>query len=108
MVGGAYCPLSSNDPPLRLQALANQTHSRLVMINSATRTIFAVEVATLNIDTGLSVDGTFLGINLHQLSNVSVKPENIAFVIFTSGSTGIPKAVCMTSVSLFIYPNTFY
>jgi acyl-coenzyme A synthetase/AMP-(fatty) acid ligase len=32
-------------------------------------------------------------LNVNQLSNVLVSPNNIAYTIFTSGSTGTPKAV---------------
>ena len=108
MVGGAYCPLSSQDPPQRLQALFNQTQSRLIVIHSATHAIFGPDVTTLDIDTAMSVDEISFDINLDQLSIIPVTPENIVFVIFTSGSTGIPKAVRMLYVFLCIYPNMFW
>jgi non-ribosomal peptide synthetase component F len=107
MIGGAYCPLSSKDPPQRLQALVNQTESLLVMVDATTYALFEVDVVTLDVDAAISIDATSININLHQLSTIPVTPENIAFVIFTSGSTGIPKAVCMIPVFLFIYANTF-
>jgi non-ribosomal peptide synthetase component F len=107
MAGGVYCPLSSKDPPQRLQALVNQTQSRLVMIDATTHALFAVDVVTLDVDAAINIDANFIDINLHQLSTIPVTPENIVFVIFTSGSTGIPKAVRMISVTLFIYANMF-
>ncbi|CAF1545801.1 unnamed protein product, partial [Adineta steineri] len=93
MVGGVYCPLSPQDPPQRLQALLNQTHSRLVMVHFFTNSIFEINVVRLNIDTAITITDIYVDINLHKLSKVSVTPEHIVFTIFTSGSTGIPKAV---------------
>ena len=98
MAGGAYCPFSSLDPPQRRQTLVNQTHSHLVLVHSTTHANVGVNVATLDIDAVINSDEVFAGIKLNPLLNVSVTPENIAFVIFTSGSTGVPKAV-----RLFIY-----
>ncbi|CAF1557852.1 unnamed protein product, partial [Adineta steineri] len=93
MVGSAYCPLSLRDPPQRLQALVNQTQSRLVLVHASTPTVFSPDSLTLNIDGIICLEERFSEINLNKLSNVPVTPENAVFVIFTSGSTGIPKAV---------------
>ncbi|CAF4104700.1 unnamed protein product [Adineta steineri] len=93
MVGGVYCPLSPQDPPQRLQALLNQTHSRLVMVHFFTDPIFEIDVFRLNIDTAITITDIYVDINLHKLSKISATPEHIVFTIFTSGSTGIPKAV---------------
>ncbi|CAF4666490.1 unnamed protein product [Rotaria socialis] len=90
--GGAYCPLSSLDPTQRRQTLVNQTHSHLVLVHSNTHANVGVNVSTLDIDAAINSDEVFAGIKLNSLLNVSVTPENIAFVIFTSGSTGVPKA----------------
>ncbi|CAF4019986.1 unnamed protein product, partial [Adineta steineri] len=93
MVGSAYCPLSLRDPPQRLQALVNQTESRLILVHASTPAIFSPDNLTLNIDCIICVEERFSKIHLNELSNVPVTPESIVFVIFTSGSTGIPKAV---------------
>ncbi|CAF1577605.1 unnamed protein product, partial [Adineta steineri] len=92
-VGCAYCPLSSRDPSQRLQALVNQTQSRLVLVHGITSAVFSPDNLTLNIDCIIRLEERFSEINLNKLSNVPVTPETVAFVIFTSGSTGIPKAV---------------
>jgi len=107
MVGGAYCPVSPKDPPQRLQTLVNQTGSRLVMVDATTHALFRIDDVTLDVDAAISIDATFVDINLDQLSSIPVTPENIVFVIFTSGSTGIPKAVRVILISLFIYTKTF-
>ena len=103
MAGAVYCPLSPRDPQQRLQALIEQTHSRLVLLHAMTLDKFkdADHVAStfIDIDLVLSWDDSKLSlineIDLDRLSSVSVNPESIACVIFTSGSTGTPKAVSM-------------
>ncbi|CAF1073106.1 unnamed protein product [Adineta steineri] len=93
MVGSAYCPLSLRDPPQRLQALVDQTQSRLVLVHASTLTVFSPDSLTLDIDGIICFEERFTEIDLNKLSNVPVTSESTVFVIFTSGSTGIPKAV---------------
>ena len=93
MVGGAYCPLSSRDPLLRLSALVHQVRSRLVLVHPATRAIFGGDVTTVDIDTTINGDKARTESAFGQLSDIHVTLENIAIIIFTSGSTGVPKAV---------------
>ncbi|CAF3976158.1 unnamed protein product, partial [Adineta steineri] len=93
MVGGAYCPLSSQDPSQRLQILVKETQSHLVLVHSSTRILFGIDIVTLNIDTIINNEANCTSIHLTQMSDVLITSENILFVIFTSGSTGIPKAV---------------
>ncbi|CAF4441659.1 unnamed protein product [Adineta steineri] len=108
MVGSAYCPLSLRDPPQRLQTLANQTHSRLVLVHAVTAAVFRPDNLTLNIDCVIRLEERFSEINLNELSNVPVTTESVAFVIFTSGSTGIPKAVYIITVSFDVLSNAFF
>ncbi|CAF4061678.1 unnamed protein product, partial [Adineta steineri] len=93
IVGGVYCPLSPQDPAERLQALLNQTHSRLVMVDFSINSIFEIDIVRLNIDTAIAITDIHVDINLHKFSKVSVTTGYIVFTIFTSGSTGTPKAV---------------
>ncbi|CAF3947469.1 unnamed protein product, partial [Adineta steineri] len=93
MVGSAYCPLSLRDPPQRLQALVNQTQSRLVLVHGSTPAVLSPDNLTLNIDSVIRFEERSSAINLNELSNIAVTLESFVFVIFTSGSTGIPKAV---------------
>ncbi len=93
IVGGVYCPLSPRDPQPRLDALLQQTQSRLVLIHHLTKTMFENRVISLDVDLIL-IDGNLeYDIDVNRLSNIIVTPVNIAYIIFTSGSTGIPKAV---------------
>ncbi|CAF1193790.1 unnamed protein product [Adineta steineri] len=93
MAGGAYCPLSSQDPSQRLQILVKETQSNLVLVDSSTRILFEIDIVTLNIETIINNEANSTSIQLNQMSDVPIASENILFVIFTSGSTGIPKAV---------------
>jgi non-ribosomal peptide synthetase component F len=93
MVGGVYCPLSPRDPQHRLHTLIQQTHSRLVLVHYFTKPMFNEDIVTLDINSMINVDNVFSNVNLTQLYDVEMTPDNIAYIIFTSGSTGTPKAV---------------
>ncbi|CAF3720968.1 unnamed protein product [Adineta steineri] len=92
MAGSVYCPLSPRDPQHRLYALTEQTQSPLVLVHWLTRKQFDDYIPTFDISSAMvnkDVDGS---VDMDQLSNVIVRPDNIAYIIFTSGSTGAPKA----------------
>src|SRR5438105_5012095 len=93
MSGGVYCPLSPRDPQHRLHSLLEQTQSRLVLTHHLTKTKFNVNIILVDIDLVFINFDIMRNIELNQLSNIIVTPENIAYIIFTSGSTGVPKAV---------------
>ncbi|CAF4417263.1 unnamed protein product, partial [Adineta steineri] len=89
MAGGVYCPLSPRDPQHRLHTLVQQTSCRLVLIHWLTKNMFNDDITTFDISSIL-VNNSI--VDTDQLSNTTVRADNIAYVIFTSGSTGIPKA----------------
>ena len=93
MTGGVYCPLSSRDPLQRLQTLVQQVQSRLVLVYSLTKTKFADDILSINVDSIMISGNVNNDIDHYILSNIVITPESIAYIIFTSGSTGIPKAV---------------
>ncbi|CAF1451442.1 unnamed protein product, partial [Adineta steineri] len=93
MAGGVYCPLSPRDPQHRLQALTQQTQSRLVLVHYLTKTKFNHNIVSSNIDSILPVYNMERNIDIDQLSNITVTLDDLAYIIFTSGSTGVPKAV---------------
>jgi non-ribosomal peptide synthetase component F len=93
MAGGVYCPLSPQDPQYRLHTLIQQTQSHLVLVHSLTQTKFDDIIISVDIDSIVSSKDVGNDIDVNQLSNVIIIPDNIAYIIFTSGTTGIPKAV---------------
>ncbi|MFH9349832.1 amino acid adenylation domain-containing protein [Kitasatospora sp. NPDC017646] len=85
--GGAYLPLSPEDPPGRL--------SRLAQLSGASHVLTTAELAGAFAPTGLpvlAVDTLVVGA-LPVPEPARVAPDDLAYVIYTSGSTGEPKAV---------------
>jgi non-ribosomal peptide synthetase component F len=104
MAGGVYCPLSPRDPQHRLYSLVKQIQSRLVLVHWLTETKFQNDVISIDIDSVLiNNNDVESDVEIDQLSDIVISPENIAYIIFTSGSTGTPKAVCCNS----FHPSSF-
>ena len=93
MTGGIYCPLSPRDPPYRLNALVQQTQSRLVLVHWPTRTKVNDNNISLYLDSVLTDTDVECELDVDRLSSVLVTSNDISYTIFTSGSTGTPKAV---------------
>jgi non-ribosomal peptide synthetase component F len=93
MIGGVYCPLSPRDPQHRLNALVQQTQSRLVLVHCLTKNKFNDDILSIDVDSIISKNDIDINVDADPLSRVVVTPDNIAYIIFTSGSTGTPKAV---------------
>ena len=93
MIGAVYCPLSPRDPHHRLHSLLQQTQTRLLLLHSQTKSKFDDEIISLDIDSLFNNKYLTNHTNVDRLSNVTITPNNIAYIIFTSGSTGVPKAV---------------
>jgi non-ribosomal peptide synthetase component F len=104
MAGSVYCPLSPRDPQHRLYSLLQQTQSRLVLVHWLTKAKFQNDIISIDIDSVLiNNNDVESDVEIDQLSDIVVSPENIAYIIFTSGSTGTPKAVCCNS----FHPSSF-
>ncbi|CAF4035172.1 unnamed protein product, partial [Adineta steineri] len=93
MAGGVYCPLSPRDPQHRLHTLIEQTQARLVLVHWLSKKQVDDDITTFDISSTLVNHDMCIVVDVNQLSNVTITPENIAYIIFTSGSTGIPKAI---------------
>jgi len=86
--GGAYLPLSPEDPPGRL--------SRLVRLSGATQVLTTAGLAGAFADAGvpvLAVDDAAAASAFEVPEPAGVAPLDLAYVIHTSGSTGEPEAV---------------
>ncbi|CAF1668429.1 unnamed protein product, partial [Adineta ricciae] len=96
--GAAYCALSPDDPPTRLDALVTQVGAEVVLVHSKTHAKFDGMFHGHLIDVGLIDSCTDYSTNIgtdHSL-HCDSSPDSLAYVVFTSGSTGTPKAVPIT------------
>ncbi|CAF5004571.1 unnamed protein product, partial [Rotaria sp. Silwood1] len=93
MVGGAYCPLSPENPDQRLLMLLKQTRCRLVLVHFMTQDRFSGDIITVDIDAIINNDDIVSSSDSDRLLCSMVTSDCIAAIVFTSGSTGIPKAV---------------
>ncbi|MEY9943595.1 amino acid adenylation domain-containing protein [Kitasatospora sp. GAS1066B] len=84
--GGAYLPLSPEDPPGRLAKLARLSGATHVLTTTELAEAFAGSVVPV-----LAVDT--LTAPAEAAEPAPVGPDDLAYVIYTSGSTGEPKAV---------------
>nr|WP_281355894.1 non-ribosomal peptide synthase/polyketide synthase [Pseudomonas atagonensis] len=89
--GGAYVPLDPAYPTERLVYMLKDSAPVAVLVQTATRSLFAGTDAVL-----IDVDRC----NWHDepdsdLQIAGLNPSNLAYMIYTSGSTGTPKGVML-------------
>ncbi|WP_394620024.1 amino acid adenylation domain-containing protein [Lentzea sp. JNUCC 0626] len=85
--GGAYVPLDARAPDERMRTVLAEAGVSVLVIDETWRTVG-----------GRVHDGHLLVVGAEQREtsaalDVTVDPENLAYVVFTSGSTGVPKGV---------------
>ena len=85
--GGAYLPLSPEDPPERIAYIVADARVRIVLVHGATASKAPAGVPVINLEephiyAGLATNPALVN-----------RPEDLAYVIYTSGSTGKPKGV---------------
>jgi amino acid adenylation domain-containing protein/non-ribosomal peptide synthase protein (TIGR01720 family) len=94
--GAAYLPMDLNYPQQRLSFMLQDTkpiltiadkssHPRIAELTASTKRLISLEEL-------MSKDGE----DLNEDIQVSISPDNLAYLIYTSGSTGIPKGVAIT------------
>jgi amino acid adenylation domain-containing protein len=85
--GGAYLPLSPEDPPERINYIVADAGARVVLVHGATALKAPANVPAID----LEKPDVYAG----PTSNLAVvnRPDDLAYVIYTSGSTGKPKGV---------------
>ncbi|CAM3907686.1 Dimodular nonribosomal peptide synthase [Vibrio aerogenes CECT 7868] len=92
--GGGYIPLDPAYPSERLQFILSDAQPDVLLsddtVNWRERPEAIADLQWLNVKTD-----AFLWAQLpsDNLSQIRVKPENLAYIIYTSGSTGTPKGV---------------
>src|SRR6266480_7637963 len=92
--GGAYLPISPDNPPDRSDYLLKDGGVKVLLVQNktASRVIFGGLIINLDdpdIDSGSTTNPAILN-----------KPQDLAYVIYTSGSTGKPKGVMIEHRSL--------
>lgn len=94
--GAAYLPLDPDFPRDRISNICKQSDARL-MVSRSGKT--AADLPLDNIDLDLFVYDNYALENL----NLTIDPDDNAYVIFTSGTTGSPKGVTISHKNLVNY-----
>jgi D-alanine--poly(phosphoribitol) ligase subunit 1 len=92
--GGAYLPVSPDNPPGRTDYMLKDGGVRILLVHGRTAGRFAFRGLTINLDDSDSYRGSTAN------PIILNKPQDLAYVIYTSGSTGKPKGVMIEHRSL--------
>ena len=93
--GAAYVPLDPAYPAHRLQMMAEDAQPKLILTDAGR----AAHLGKLTSEV-LVVDGrTFDGQSVES-PDVSIEPDDVAYIIYTSGSTGRPKGATVTHANI--------
>ena len=92
--GGAYLPVSPDNPPDRIAYLLKDGGVNILLVHQQTANRVAFAGLTINLDD----PDVYCG----STANPAIlnKPHDLAYVIYTSGSTGKPKGVMIEHRSL--------
>jgi amino acid adenylation domain-containing protein len=92
--GGAYLPISPDNPPERIAYLLKDGGVRILLTQQKTASRVAFAGLTINLDDPDVYRGS--------TANPAIRntPQDLAYVIYTSGSTGKPKGVMIEHRSL--------
>jgi amino acid adenylation domain-containing protein len=88
--GGAFIPLDPIQPPARLAFMLQDSGARVVV--STTELAQRLPAGSWQVVT-LDGDAEKIAAQSDARPQVTVKPEDLAYIIYTSGSTGQPKGV---------------
>ena len=96
--GAAFVPIDPDYPEDRIKFMLDDTAATIVLTNAQSRSKISVneKVKVIELDTDQ------FKIEAQPISNpeVSIQPQNLAYLIYTSGSTGKPKGVMIEHKSL--------
>ena len=92
--GGAYLPVSPDNPPDRIDYMLKDGGVRVLLVQGKTAGRIVFRGLTINLDDPDVYRGS--------TANPAIlnKPQDLAYVIYTSGSTGKPKGVMIEHRSL--------
>jgi len=95
--GAAYLPLDPDYPEERLKFILQDTQPTAIVTTSDIVSELPADLAPM-----ILLDGDIDILQTQPLHNpdISVAPENLAYIIYTSGSTGTPKGVEVTHQSV--------
>ena len=101
--GGAYIPLDKSYPKERLEYMIRDSNLRLVLTTSDIRTELPQTDAEVICLDDIKSEVTKRAVTKPQ---VSIDPDNLAYMIYTSGSTGQPKGVMLRHRGINNLSNT--
>ncbi len=93
--GAAYVPLDPAYPVHRLQMMAEDAQPKLVLTDAGR----AAHLGELTSEVLVVDGGTFDGQSAES-PDVSIEPDDVAYIIYTSGSTGRPKGATVTHANI--------
>ena len=88
--GAAWVPLDPSHPLHRQQQVVSQTQSRLTLVSPCNLSMCAGLTERV-LEVSAALDDKIAQTKPGSITNISVSPENAAYVLFTSGSTGTPQ-----------------
>ncbi|MEA5549588.1 amino acid adenylation domain-containing protein [Anabaena cylindrica UHCC 0172] len=98
--GGCYVPIDPHYPTARIQSMLEDGKVNLLLTRSELKVNYG---ETIYLDIHKEEIATQATNNL----DITVFPDNIAYIIFTSGSTGRPKGVAVSHQALAYHQNWF-
>ncbi|MFD3156842.1 amino acid adenylation domain-containing protein [Haloimpatiens sp. FM7330] len=89
MTGAAYIPIDPNYPKKRVEYILRETNSKVAFTQKwlKEKLSYIDTISILDIDEACLCNTESLG------KEISISPEDLAYIIYTSGSTGKPKGV---------------
>jgi amino acid adenylation domain-containing protein len=97
--GGAYVPMAIDAPAARIAAQLSESGARIVVTTESLAGLLPAEVTVVALDR----DAATLSGQPAKAPDVTVGPDNLAYVLYTSGSTGTPKGVAVTHANIVHY-----